>query len=204
MNLLQHKVFIAAFFGSVHIPVGSFKLFFYFFIMYIVNTCGILVKYSDLVVFKEVVVPCVFKYGRNVGSNKTFVIADAYNKRAFASYSKDGIGIIGKNNTQSVRALKFLCNTGNSCDRVAVVVKVKKLSHHFCIGIAFKASALGNKEVFQSFIVLDNAVVNDSNTFAAVRVGIDIGRFAMGSPAGVTLRLALDFHFIGEVSKSAF
>ena len=55
----------------------------------------------------------------------------------------------------------------------------------FGIGFGGEAMALGGEFLAQSLEVLDDAVVDDGEAVAGVRVGVALGRLAVGRPAGV-------------------
>ena len=56
---------------------------------------------------------------------------------------------------------------------------------HFGVGLGDEFGALGLQLAAQLDEILDDAVVHDGEPFGGVRMGIVLGRAAMGRPAGV-------------------
>src|SRR5215472_4480481 len=58
--------------------------------------------------------------------------------------------------------------------------------HRLSVGLSLKDMAEGGQFAAQSLKILDNAVVDDGDPVRGDRVGVSLGRQAMGCPTGVT------------------
>jgi len=70
---------------------------------------------------------------------------------------------------------------------VGVEMALNEVGEHLGVGVASEAVALLREAGLQALVVLDDPVVDNGHAAAAVevRVGVDLGRRAMGRPAGV-------------------
>ena len=91
MDLLEHKMLVAALFCSVDVPVCGHHFLFYSVAVKVCKGDAIFVKTGDLAAFQKIIVPGAVKYGRNVRSNVRCVGSRAHNKGAFLSCRKNGI-----------------------------------------------------------------------------------------------------------------
>ena len=70
--------------------------------------------------------------------------------------------------------------------QIAVIQMIDQMRDHFGVGLAFENIAQRFQFCAQFFVVFDNAVMHEGDTFTGeVRVGVFRGGYAMGCPAGV-------------------
>ncbi len=86
-------------------------------------------------------------------------------------------------------------------------ILMDQVSNDFGVGVGGEFVTGGFKFSPQCFVVLDNAVMNDSQAIGDVRVGIALTRRTMRGPAGVgdagvTAEVLL-FSFFGQVGHAA-
>ena len=67
-----------------------------------------------------------------------------------------------------------------------LVVFIDQVSDDLRIGLGVEGVALFAQAVFQIEVILNDPIVHHDETVDIVRMGIDLGRTAMGRPAGVT------------------
>ena len=68
---------------------------------------------------------------------------------------------------------------------LALEKRGEELRHHFGVGVAVEAAALGHKLVLQFLEVLDDAVVHDRHPVGGDGMGVALRRLAVGRPARV-------------------
>ena len=208
VDLFQHKVGIAALADRLHIPVCGFQFLFHRLPERIEDLYAVVVQHSNFLVFQQIVISGVFDDCRHIRGNKAFALADTHDQRAFAADSVHLLGVVCEDNAQRIGTFQIADGFRNGLNGAAVIAVVQQLCHHFGVSVAGKGHAFSRKEVLEFLIVLDDAVMYDRHSAAAVGVSVYVRGFAMGRPAGVTNahmpeRSALTLHFFLQIFQSA-
>ena len=84
--------------------------------------------------------------------------------------------------------VQSLADSRNQVLAILLVVEINQLHQHLGIGSTFKLIALLNKLFLQNLIVLDDAIMHQSQVtaHAHMRMGVGGRRLTMGSPAGMS------------------
>ena len=208
MDLLEHEVGIAVLADRLHIPVCGFQFLFHRLTEGIIDMHAVAAQHSDLLVFQQVVVSGVFNDCRHIRCDKAFALAHADDQRTFTADSIHLIRMVSEDDAQRIGTLQVTDHIRDGLDGAAVIAIVQQLCHHLGIRIAGKGHALGCQVIFQFLIVLDDAVMYDGHSAAAVGMRVHVRRLAVGRPACMTdahiaLRSALTLHFVLQVFQSA-
>ena len=208
VNLFQHEVGIAALADCLHIPVRRFQLFLHRLSKGIVDLHAVTVQHGDLLVFQQIVIPCVLDDCRHIRGNEALALANAHDQRAFTAHGIHLIRMVGEDDAQRIGALQVTDGLGNRLNGTAVIAVVQQPCHHFRVRVAGEGHALAHEEVFQLLVVFNDAVVHDGDSSAGVGMRIHIGRLAVSRPAGVAdahmpLWTALLFHPLLQIFQTA-
>ena len=129
--------------------------------------------------------------GRDVGAEEVLALAEADDERAVAAGADDDAGAVGVDGEQGERALEPVARR---CCMASVRSPVAAYSRATrCAATSVSVSLLegdtGLEQLALELVeVLDDAVVDQGQPAvlaAAVRVGVLVGRAAVGGPAGV-------------------
>ena len=94
VDFLEHKVFVATFFGSVDIPVDGDGLFFNRFAVNIAEARVLIGKADDFFIFHIINCPGILQDGGNVGGNEFSGIVYANDQRAVLAGGVDVMRMI--------------------------------------------------------------------------------------------------------------
>ena len=187
-DLLEHEVLVAAFFRSFDIPCDTGDL--------LGDGLAGCVKYLDLFrcQFCELTVvevdriSCICNECGNVGSEEVLACADAQDQRARLTGNYDRVRLIRADNTQCIGTGKTRGCLDDGTAEVALVVHFDEMNDDLGICLTVEVISLADQFFTKRNIVLDDAVMNDSETAVVteVRVGIGICRGTVGRPSGMT------------------
>ena len=132
----------------------------------------------------------MFDNRRGVRSEKTLVAPDADHQRAAFARCHDQVWILFLYNCDRIGADHFVQGQLHRRAEIAMVSLLDvldQLYQYFCIGVALEGVVVVAQHFAQYVVVLDNAVVDNSEGFRLriVRVRICVVWFAMRGPAGV-------------------
>ena len=121
---------------------------------------------------------------------KVFSIACANDQRTAEASADDMAGFVMAEHGDGKGAVQALDGCLHGAQQIAVIHMVNQVRDHLGISLRDKHITLGDQFAAYVFVVLDNAVVNNSNPVDAifsreVRVCVVGGRYAMRCPARV-------------------
>ena len=130
--------------------------------------------------------------GRDVRAEEHFAVADTDHQWGGAPRGHDGVGIVGAGEHQCEMAFQPRQDGHHRADEVScggsvVVLPRDQVHGDLGVGVAGELDAGRLQLLAQHGVVLDDPVVDDRDLArgVAVRVGIAVGRPAVGGPAGV-------------------
>ena len=193
-DLLEHEVVVAALLGGREVPVD----------MELARVGGVVVAmevgdpvavggdHDRLVLTQFDGVAGVFDERGDVGAEEHLAVADADDQRGRATRGDDRARLVRVGEHQREVALQPRQHRHHGADEVArgravVVLPGDEVDGDLGVGVAGELDAGGLEFSAQLGVVLDDPVVDDRD-FArgvAVRVGVAVGRPAVGGPAGV-------------------
>ena len=190
VDLLEHKVGIAALFGHIQIPidVGDLGL------DDIAGLVGVLDarrrKLGKLTVLEHHDIAGGIDERNHVGGNVGAGLAHADHNRGVLAGHGDYAGLVGAHGGQAVGAYHVgasLAHRGHQVVRLGIGL-FDQMREDLRIGLALKVMAAALQLFAQLGEVLDDAVVDDGDTTVAAGVGVSVndGRLAVSGPTGVT------------------
>ena len=190
VDLLEHKVGVAALFGHVQIPVdvGDLGLDNVAGLVGILDTRGR--ELGKLAVLEHHHVAGGVDKRDDVGGDIGAGLARADDDRGILAGHGDHAGLVGAHGGQAIGAHHVgagLAHGGHQVVRLGIGL-FDQVGENLGIGFALKVMATALQLLAQLGEVLDDAIVDDGDATVAagVRVGVDDGRLAVGSPAGVS------------------
>ena len=185
-NFFAHKVLIAVFLRLLHVPLGGEKLFLHRSAVHGADGNGTIGSdFYNLAVFQSIIAFGVLQNRGNIRSQKALAVAHSGQQGAVQAGAVYFTGPVGEQNAESVGAFHLCAGFPDGGDRVAVVAAVQNLGGDFGIGLGLEGVSFGGQLVFQFRVVFDDAVVYKAQPLCAVRMGVDVGRNAVGSPTGM-------------------
>ena len=191
VDFLHHEMLVATLFGCFGIPFDGSGLAGDGFLVDIEEVDGIRCQAGDFQIVNVVDRTGVLEQRGNIGGDDGTVPALADDEGAVLAHGVDDAGFIGKQHAQRVGAAHMDHHAGDGIQRVAGglagVIVVQQLSHNLGVGLGDEGEAFVQQALFNFLVVFNDAVVYDSDFLVTgiVRVGVDDGRFAMSSPAGM-------------------
>ena len=197
MDLFDHKVLIAAFFGCFSVPVYPGQQHFG---LVSVQVVELHIPGNDLChlqVSDVINVSCIFQEGRDVGSKVSRIVGNADDKRAVLSCGIYLSRTVFEHQSQRKGTSDPDHGLGHGVYGIVgvfFVVVVHQLDQHLGIGLAVERIAVPDHLVRQFLIVLDYAIVNADDVgivfagagalkhIADVRMGVDLAGFSVGGP----------------------
>ena len=129
---------------------------------------------------------------RHVGADEHLAVADTEHQRRGAAGGDDRARLVGVGEHQREVALQPRQHGEHglreiACGRAVVVLPGDQVDGDLGVGVAGELDAGGLQLLAQLGVVLDDPVVDDRDLArrVAVRVGVAVGRPAVGGPAGV-------------------
>src|SRR5690606_18552368 len=125
--------------------------------------------------------------GERVGGNKRLFTGLPYYQRAAHARAIKRVGLVLVNDAKRVSAMQLAEGGAEGAQQVGLLLIVvgQQVGDHFGIGFGSKDVAEICELFTQGAVVFDDAVMDDGQAFRNMRVGVVLGRFAVGSPAGV-------------------
>ena len=189
VNLLEHVVRVVALAGVVvaqvvadvlHPHVGGVHVL-------VADHPALAVQLADLAVVQVHHLVRVPGQGGRIRGEVVAVRPQADGQRATQPRADQHPRLVPAHHRQPVGALHQLDRFADGVQEVAVVVVGDQVRQHFGVGLAVELHPVGLQLVLQQHVVFDHAVVHhgDGAVAAQVRVGVGVGRPAVGGPAGV-------------------
>ena len=122
-----------------------------------------------------------------VGADEHRALAEADGKRRALARADQKIVLAGKQERQRKGAAQPRQRRFDRLDRgsAALHLLADQMRNDFGVGLGDEFGALGLQLAAQLDEILDDAVVHDGELFGGVRMGVVLGRPAVGRPAGV-------------------
>ena len=189
VDLLEHKVGIAALFGHVQIPIDMGDLG----LDGIASLVGVLDarrrKLGKLTVLEHHDIAGGVDERDDVGGNVGAGLAHADHNRGVLAGNGDYARLVGAHGGQAVGAYHVgasLAHGGHQVVRLGIGL-LDQMREDLRIGLALKVMAAALQLLAQFGEVLDNAVVDDGDATVAAGVGMSVndGGLAVGGPTGV-------------------
>ena len=186
-NLLEHKVLISALFSGGDLPVHLMALLFHRAEIGVVHPAVVGGELGDLPVVQVADLPGVADDRRHVGGHEVEPLPKAQDERAVLPGGDQPVGAVGAQNPQGIGPLDAVEHLGDRVQDIAVIVVLQQMGHHFRVGLGDKMHAVGLEKFLDLGVVFDDAVMyhRDAAVLAHVGVGVDVGGFPVGGPAGV-------------------
>ena len=191
VDLLFHEGVEAALFRGGDVPFDGERLGFGGVAVEVADLVALGGQGDNLAVVHLHGVAGEFDEAGDVGAEEVFVLADADDQRGVPARCDDAVRVVRVDRQQSESAFEALRGQLHGAGEVAagfLVVDVQQQgASNLGVGLGEEAVALIDELRLQRRKVLDNAVVDYSQATVAdnVRVGIGVGRAAVGGPAGV-------------------
>ena len=176
---------IAAFLGSLGIPVDLEDLLGHGFAAAVRDLDGILRDDGELAIVEDVRAARAHDDSRDIRRDEVFALTDADDERVVLFRADELVRLSLAHEDERVRAFDAVQHFADRRDEIAVVDLFEKMSDDFRIRLRLEDMALLDELFFQSQIVLDDAVVHDDEVARAVRMRmrIAIRRTAVRCPA---------------------
>ena len=144
---------------------------------------------DDLVLVELHRLAGVLDEGRDVGAEEVLALADADHERAVAAGRDDAVGVLGVDGDEREGALEAAADVlhGDRQVDAGLELLLQQVGRDLGVGVGGHLDALGLEARAQLGEVLDDPVVHERDAALApeVRVGVAVGRRAVGRPAGV-------------------
>ena len=141
---------------------------------------------------------------QGVGANVMLAAANADNQRAAHAGAIQGVGFILMDDAEGKGTAQFGQRAAQGAEHVLLtaVVVSQQVGDHFGVGLGGEYVAKFLQLQAQRVVILDDAVVDDSQTVGTMRVGVLLTGLAVGCPAGMgnaqVARERVCFHGIAE------
>ena len=185
VDLLEHKVGIAALFGSFHIPVRRQLLALHRLTKFVVEVDALCGADGHIPFFQHAVFPGILEQCRNIRSHKVFALAPADDQRAFPLDCKNGVRVIPEQHGQRIAAAHLGKRLLQCTQRVTGIAAVDQLYQHFGVRLTLEGIAFCGQALLEQAVIFNDAIVHNAHTRGRMRVAVHIAGLAMGSPAGV-------------------
>ncbi len=206
--LLEHEVLIAALFCGFGVPLYLGEFLCYLLTLDIVELYFALRQLCYLQIADIINVPCIFEYGRHIGSHISFAVSDTYYHGAVLAGCVDLFGIFLEHNAQRITAAYTYHSPRDGVNRtlaVLAVVVVYQLNSDFGISLRPESVACLYQLLFKFLIVLYDAVVYRDDIFivSGMRVSVQRRWFTMSRPSCMTYTAAAFYSLaaIGHIDQ---
>ena len=186
VDLLEHKVRVAALFSRFHVPVGGQHFPLHRLGELVVELDAPSGHHGQIALFEDAVLPSILQQSRDIRRHKVFALAPADDEGTFPLDGKDGIGEILEQYGQRVAAPHHAQRFVERFQRFALIAVVDEFDEHFRIRLALEGVALCHEPLFQDAVIFNDAVVDDAHPRGGVGVAVHVAGLAMGGPAGVS------------------
>src|SRR5712692_5259378 len=217
INFLEHEVLEATLLRHDGIPGDVLRLPLHRLAVEIGNPHSLLSDHGKIAIGQKEKIAGVIEDGGHVGGYEVFVLAEADDGGRSVARRDDLVRFVDRYYHQRENAGEFLDGFAHSFLQgrpMTVsglqVVLLDEVRDDFRVGFGGELVSFGDQLLLEREIVLDNAVVHDHDSAAAVAMGMGVlfGGAAVGGPAGVSdavgavERLEADHFF--EVPQLAF
>ena len=189
VDLLEHKVGIAALFGSFHIPVRRQLLALHRLTKFVVKADALCGADGHIPFFQHAVFPGILEQCRNIRSHKVFALAPAHDEGALLLDGVDGVRLFPEQHAQRIAAPHHRQRLPQGCQRallgLGAAEVVDELDQHFGVRLTLEGIAFCGQALLEQAVIFNDAIVDDAHPRGRVRVAVHIAGLAMGSPAGV-------------------
>ena len=104
VDLLEHKVRIAALFGSFHVPICGQLFALHCLAELIIEADALCRAHGHVPFLQHAVAAGVLEQRRDIRGHKVFALAPAYDERAFPLDRKDGVRVVLEQHRQRIAA----------------------------------------------------------------------------------------------------
>ena len=212
-NLLRHERRPAALVCGAGIPLDLERLDLDHVAVEVRDRDGVGRDRDDLVLTDREGVAGVLDERGDVGPEEVLALAEADHQRRIAPRTDDDAGAVLVHREQGERTLETGCHRAERRGEIStgcLVFAPEQDRGHFGVGLAQERVAVAEELGLQLGEVLDDAVVDDGELviIGQVRVGIRVGRAAVGGPTGVAdarraVRHGVGFQIIAQDGELA-
>ncbi|MCY1398324.1 hypothetical protein D9M71_133530 [compost metagenome] len=201
MDFLEHEVAVLALVGSFGAFVVLHLLALHGAALLVPDLQAVTADLGDIAFFQVDEAVGDLAQGQLVGSEEVLAQAQADHQRAAAAGGKQAVRLAGADHRQAIGTMQFRhrCLEGVGQIGNGFQLVVQQMDDDFGVGVRGEDITLGLELLTQSFVVFDDAVVDDRQLLAGeVRVGIALAGGAVGGPAGVGDAQATDQRLLGQ------
>ena len=187
VDLLHHKVLIAALFRRVNVPLDALGLLLDGVQLLVVEGNGLPGEDGDLPVLQAVDVPGVGEDGGHIAGDEVLPLAHANDKGAILAHGEQLFRAVRAEDAQGIAAFYPGNDLLDGLQHIPCIVIFQQLGHHLGVRIRGELHPPAHQTVFQLQVVFDDAVVHHHELapIADLRVGVYIAGGAVGGPPGV-------------------
>ena len=190
VDFLQHESFEAGFFGGFGAEGDGLDVWFNRSSVEFGDGNAIRPQYRDLAVIQINHLLDPAENGGDIAGDEVFALADTDDERTAEASGDDLVGFVGRENAHGVGSASAGERLAGGIENRAPVVAHRladEMGNDFGVGFRLEGATGGDQSGFEFLVVFDDAVVDDGDTSGPVevRVGVALGGFAMGGPAGV-------------------
>ena len=187
VDFLKHKVVVAALFGVARVPVHVKDLLAGFTAGFVQYGDAVPGQDGDLVIIQQINLAGIFQDGRNVGGDVVFAFAETHDERAVLADGNHAVGFLAAENAQRVGAFDLVNGQAQRLNHVPGVQGIEQMGNDFGIGIGHEKVSFLDQLFLELDIIFNDPIVDDRDAVvdAAMGMGVDIRRFAVGGPAGM-------------------
>ena len=188
-DLLEHEVGIAALFRGGNVPVDVAVSLFDGVHLIVEEADALRRQNGDLPVLHIDDIAGMGDNGRHVRGNEVLPFPAADDEGAVFPGRNQGVGIVGADDAEGVGAFDPPQHPAHSLQHIValVIMELQQLGHHLRVCIRLEHNAMAQKLLLDLHIVFNDAVMHqrDPAVLADMGMGVDVIRFAVGSPAGM-------------------
>ena len=185
VDLLEHKMGVAALLGGFDIPVRRQDGPLDRLAEFIVERKALRLADDDVPFFQDTVFLGVFQQGGDIRGHKVLPLPIAHDEGALPPDGEDGVRVIAEEDGQGIAAPHLGQSFHQGFQRVALVAAVDQLDQDLGVGLALKGIAPGGEHLLQGAIILDDAVVNNAHLGGGVGMAVHIAGLPVGGPPGM-------------------
>ena len=187
VDLLEHKMGVAALLRSLHVPVHMDRLQRACTAIGIVHRHAVPAEDSDFLVLQQLHLTGVGDEGGNVAGDVLLALAKAHHQGAVLAGAVEHVRLTGADHSQRIAALQHVLRLAQGGQHVPVVKGLEEVRDDLRVRLGNKDAALGLQGRSEPVMILDDAVVYDGDVALHVRVGVgvQVGGLAVGGPAGM-------------------
>ena len=187
-DFLQHEMGITALFCCFRRPCDLLDFLPDRLSVFIINGYAVLLHHCQFFIIQNVDIPGVVDDCGNIGGNEVFTFAQTDNEGIVLLGADNGVRVGAVHDNKAVGAFDDGKHLADGGEEIAVVQFFQQMGYDFRIRFGLEHMALFHEVFFQSQVVFNDTIMNHYEMVMAVSMGmgIPVGRFAMGCPAGMT------------------